>query len=176
MWMLCKDTSLSLVGHVEKTSASCCMLNTSDPTQSLLFYYKKQFNAHCRILRGCVIYVRRTTGMVSVATNVTNGYWINNVDQSWESHHTDCLLAGIAEPKHNYRLIKFGSRYRRRINTEEKAKVAAAVGLAELIKFLAARAILPRTTLKNRTNSTSSFNSSWCSSSYSSNRPCKTAP
>ena len=42
--------------------------------------------------------------------------------------------------------------YRRWINTEEKAKVVAADG-TELIQFLAAQAILPRTILKNRINS-----------------------
>jgi hypothetical protein len=41
---------------------------------------------------------------------VNNKYWINTAEQSWESHHTDCLLAGIADPSRNYRLVKFGSR------------------------------------------------------------------
>ena len=48
-----------------------------------------------------------------VATPGNNGYWINTADQSWESHHTDCLLSGIGDVKHNYRLVKFGSRYRK---------------------------------------------------------------
>ena len=43
--------------------------------------------------------------------------------------------------------------YRRWINTEEKAKVDTAVWGTELIQFLAAQAILPRTILKNRINS-----------------------
>ena len=61
--------------------------------------------------------------------------------------------------------------YRRRIKTEETAKVVAAVWREEFIKFLAALAILPRTILKNRINSSFSFKSSWCNSSYNSNRP-----
>ena len=44
--------------------------------------------------------------------------------------------------------------YRRRITTEEKTKVVAFVGGQNwLMKFLAALAILPRTILKNRMNS-----------------------
>jgi hypothetical protein len=50
-------------------------------------------------------------GMQNFAdTPVDNTYWINTADQSWESHHTDCLLAGIGDAAHNYRLVKFGSR------------------------------------------------------------------
>ena len=48
-----------------------------------------------------------------VTTPGNNGYWINTADQSWESHHTDCLLSGIGDVNHNYRLVKFGSRYRK---------------------------------------------------------------
>ena len=57
---------------------------------------------------------------------------------------------------------------RRRIKTEEKAKVVAAVWGKEFIQFLAALAILPRTVLKKRMNSSFSFRPSWCNSSYSS--------
>ena len=42
--------------------------------------------------------------------------------------------------------------HRRRIKTEAKAKVVASVWGTELIKFLDALAILPRTILKNRMN------------------------
>ena len=59
--------------------------------------------------------------------------------------------------------------HRRRINTYEKAKVVASVWGEELIQFLAALAVLPRTILKNRMNSFFSFKSSWCNSSYNSN-------
>ena len=61
--------------------------------------------------------------------------------------------------------------HRRRIKTEEKAKVVASVWGEEFIQFLAALAVLPRTILKNRMNSSFSFKSSWCNSSYNSNRP-----
>ena len=42
---------------------------------------------------------------------------------------------------------------RRRIKTEEKAKVVNSVWGEEFIQFLAVLAILPRTILKNRMNS-----------------------
>ena len=45
-----------------------------------------------------------------------------------------------------------GLRHRRRINTEEKAKVVAAVWGTEFIKFLAALADCTRTILKNGMN------------------------
>ena len=60
--------------------------------------------------------------------------------------------------------------HRRRIKTEEKTEVVAAAWRAEFIKFLAALAILPRTFLKNRMNSSFYFKSSWYNSSYYSNR------
>ena len=54
----------------------------------------------------------------------------------------------------------------------QKAKVVAAVWGKEFIQFLAALAILPiRTILKTRMNSSFSFKSSCCYSSYYSNRP-----
>ena len=56
--------------------------------------------------------------------------------------------------------------HRRRIRTEV-AKVVVSVWREECIQFLAALAILPRTILKNRMNSSFSFKSSWCNSSYS---------
>ena len=56
--------------------------------------------------------------------------------------------------------------HRRRIKSEEKAKVVASVWKEEFIQFLAAIAVLPWTILKNRMNSSSSFKSSWCISSY----------
>ena len=75
-------------------------------------------------------------------------------------------------PNYGYiQYIIYGRQHRRRINTEEKAKVVAAVLGAEFIKFLAALAILPRTILKNRMNSFFYFKSSWCNSSHYSNRP-----
>ena len=43
--------------------------------------------------------------------------------------------------------------YRRRIKTEEKAKVAASVWGTEFILFLAALSVLPRTILKTKMNS-----------------------
>ena len=61
--------------------------------------------------------------------------------------------------------------HRRRIKTEEEAKVVASVWGEEFIKFLAALAILPRTILKNSMNSCFSFKFSWCNSSYNSNCP-----
>ena len=42
--------------------------------------------------------------------------------------------------------------HRRRIKTEEKAKVVASIWGEELMHFLAALAVLPRTILKNRMN------------------------
>ena len=62
---------------------------------------------------------------------------------------------------------QMGLRYRRRIKTEEKAKVVVSVWVEEFIPSLAALAILPRTIL----NSSFSFKSSWCNSSYNSNCP-----
>ena len=47
--------------------------------------------------------------------------------------------------------------HRRRINTEEKAKVVAAVGGTECIQFLAALAILHQDELKKRMNSSYSL-------------------
>ena len=61
--------------------------------------------------------------------------------------------------------------YRRRIKTEETAKVVAAVWREEFIKFLAALAILPRTILKNRINSSFSFKSARGNSIYSLSGP-----
>ena len=69
----------------------------------------------------------------------------------------------ITHTKENRRRIK--------TKTEAKAKVVASVWGAEFIQFLAALAILPRTILKNRMNSFFSFKSSWCNSSFNSNRP-----
>ena len=60
--------------------------------------------------------------------------------------------------------------HKRRIKTEEKAKVVASVWGEEFIQFLATLAILPRTILKNRMN-LSFFKSSWYNLSYNSNRP-----
>ena len=58
--------------------------------------------------------------------------------------------------------------HRRRIKTEEKAKVVASVWGEECIQFFAVLAVLPiyicRTILNNRMNS-SFFKSSWCNSS-----------
>ena len=42
--------------------------------------------------------------------------------------------------------------HRRRIKTEEKAKIVASVWGEDFIKFLAALAVLPKTILKNRMN------------------------
>ena len=65
---------------------------------------------------------------------------------------------------------------RKRIKTEEKAKVVSTVWGKEFIQFLAALAILHytvqcRTIFKNRMNWFFFFKSSWCNSSYSSKRP-----
>ena len=51
------------------------------------------------------------------------------------------------------RVKALGSHLRRRIYTEEKAKVVAAVWGSELIQLLAAQAILHQYDLKNRMNS-----------------------
>ena len=60
--------------------------------------------------------------------------------------------------------------HRRRIDTKENAKVIAAVWGTELIKLFAVLcgySILPRgRNVKNRMNSSSSFKSFWCNSSY----------
>ena len=56
--------------------------------------------------------------------------------------------------------------HRRRINTEDKAKVVAYVWGEEVIQFLAALAFLQRTILNNTMNSSFSFKSSMCNSSY----------
>ena len=50
------------------------------------------------------------------------------------------------------------------------AKVVASVWGEEFIRYLAALVILPRTPHKNRMNSSFSFKSSWCNSSFNSNR------
>ena len=63
--------------------------------------------------------------------------------------------------------------HRRRIKTEEKANVVAAVWGEEFFQFLAALVILARTILKNRMNSSFSFKSSGCNSSYNSNCPAQ---
>ena len=47
--------------------------------------------------------------------------------------------------------------HRRKMKTEEKVKVVASVWGEEFINFLAALAVLPRTILKNRLNSSFSF-------------------
>ena len=54
--------------------------------------------------------------------------------------------------------------HRRRIKTEEKAKVVSFVWGDEFIQFLTALAVLPRTILKNRMNSFFTLKSSWCNS------------
>ena len=74
-----------------------------------------------------------------------------------------------------------GSTPRRRIKTEEKAKVLTAVWKTELIQFLAALAILNQDDLKKGMNHPILhivlvqfilfLISSWCNSSYSSNYP-----
>ena len=57
------------------------------------------------------------------------------------------------------RLVQGSTKHRGRINTEEKAKIVAAVWGTEFIQFLAALAILDfRTILKNRMNSSFSSN------------------
>ena len=61
--------------------------------------------------------------------------------------------------------------HRRRLKTEEKAKVLAAVWGEEFIQFLAALAVLSGMILNNRMNSSFSFKSSWCNSSYEKRRP-----
>ena len=47
--------------------------------------------------------------------------------------------------------------HRRRIELEDKAKVVVSVWGTEFVQFLAALAVLPRSTWKNRMNSTFSF-------------------
>ena len=71
------------------------------------------------------------------------------------------------------KVAAFCCRHRRRINTEEKAKVVAAVWGTEFIQFLAALAILHyRTILENRMNSSFCLiHLGACNSSYSSSRP-----
>ena len=56
--------------------------------------------------------------------------------------------------------------HRRKVNTEEKAKEVAAVWGAEFFQFLAVLAVFLRTILKKRMNSSFSFKSSSCNSSY----------
>ena len=58
-------------------------------------------------------------------------------------------------------------RQRRRIKTEEKAKVVA----DEFVKFLAARAVLHQDYFEENDEFIFFFKSSWCNSSYSSKRP-----
>ena len=50
------------------------------------------------------------------------------------------------------------TQHRRRMGTEEKAKVVASVWGTEFVQFLATLAVLPRSMWKNRMNSTFSFN------------------
>ena len=61
--------------------------------------------------------------------------------------------------------------HRRRVKTEEKAKVVVADGGTEFIQFVATLTILPWTILENKMNPSVSFQSSWCNSSYSQNCP-----
>ena len=77
-----------------------------------------------------------------------------------------CNTQGTHKHKDMERLCTLCSIHRRRIDTEEKAKVIAAVWGPELIQLLAALAILPRTILKNRMKLSFSFKSSWCNSSF----------
>ena len=69
------------------------------------------------------------------------------------------------------RLVQAYSRRSQRIKTEEKAKDVASAWGEEFIKCLAALAVLPRTILKNRMNSSFFFKSSWCNSSFLSKHP-----
>ena len=64
--------------------------------------------------------------------------------------------------------------HRRKIYTEEKANVVAASWGTAFLQFLVALAILHKDELKNRLICTLFFNSSWCKSAYSSNRPATT--
>ena len=59
--------------------------------------------------------------------------------------------------------VQVGYGHRRRIGTEAEAKVVESIWGAKLVQFLAALAVLPRSILKKRLNS-----------SYSSNRPRQT--
>ena len=54
--------------------------------------------------------------------------------------------------------------HKRRIQTEEKAKVVVSVWGEKCFQSLAKLAVLSRTILKNRMNSAFSFKSSWCNS------------
>ena len=78
---------------------------------------------------------------------------------------TYCLTA-YRQMKHNTSvlgpLVVF---HRRRIYTEEKAKVVAISWGTEMLQFLAALAILHQDYLKNRLNCIPFFN--WCKSAYS---------
>ena len=53
-----------------------------------------------------------------------------------------------------YSHLSIGFEFRRRIKKEEKAKVVAAIWGTEIIKFLAALAVLHEDDLKNRMNCT----------------------
>ena len=53
-----------------------------------------------------------------------------------------------------YPVTAVGGDHRRRIYTEEKATVVASIWGEEVINFLATLAVLPRTIMKNRFNST----------------------
>ena len=57
------------------------------------------------------------------------------------------------------------------IRTEEKAKVVSAFWGTDLLQFLSVLAIWHQDELKNRLICTLFFNSSWCNSAYSLNRP-----
>ena len=74
------------------------------------------------------------------------------------------------EPNRSQQLLSYdrvkSTSHGRRIKTEEKANVVAYVWGEEVIQFLDALAILPRKILKNRVNSSFSFKSSMCNSSY----------
>jgi hypothetical protein len=54
-------------------------------------------------------FVNFLLGMVSTFDFSNNGYWINTVEQSWEEHHTNCFLEGLADLDNHYRLVKLGS-------------------------------------------------------------------
>ena len=62
--------------------------------------------------------------------------------------------SGVSHTGNIFALLHKGQGHRRRMETEEKAKVLASVWGTEFIKFVATLAILPRSIWKNRTNST----------------------
>jgi hypothetical protein len=85
-----------------------CMVSTFD-FPKLQTYTMSKVVVLCLWWVKILQFVNVLLGMVSTFDFTNNGYWINSVEQSWEEHHTDCFLEGLADLDNHYRLVKLGS-------------------------------------------------------------------